>query len=248
MDTLHPSPPPCAKSVFSLFMRFWIMTFCEIWKLFSLSILCINKSNITKISSERKTPQPGTTICQGVFTKWCMFIQYQDQWCKSLWLTDHLQQLITTDAIVHCSLGERDVILKMHFSIVFFLWLATSDLPPLRWRHNGHDSVSNHQPRDCFLNRLFRRRSKKTSKLCVTGLCAGNSPEAGEFPAQMASNAENVSIWLRHHADSAFTITWHRYEFWYDQYKPQINLLRHTMCNRHLLCFVQFSSRLDISK
>ena len=69
----------------------------------------------------------------------------------------------------------------------------------LQWRHNGHDSVSNHQPYDCLLNRLFRRRSKKTSKLRVTGLCAGNSPETGEFPAQMASNAENVSIWWRHH-------------------------------------------------
>ena len=46
----------------------------------------------------------------------------------------------------------------------------------LRWRHNGPDSVSNHQPHDCLLNRLFRRRSKKTSKLRVTGLCAGNSP------------------------------------------------------------------------
>ena len=71
---------------------------------------------------------------------------------------------------------------------------------PLQWRHNGRDSVSNHQPRGCFLNRLFRHRSKKTSKLRVAGLCAGNSPEAGEFPAQMASNAENVSIWWRHHA------------------------------------------------
>ena len=27
----------------------------------------------------------------------------------------------------------------------------------------------------------------------------GNSPVTGEFPAQMASNAENVSIWWRHH-------------------------------------------------
>ena len=69
----------------------------------------------------------------------------------------------------------------------------------LQWRHNGHDSVSNHQPYDCLLNRLFRRRSKKTSKLRVTGLCAGNSPGTGEFPAQMASSAENVSIWWRHH-------------------------------------------------
>ena len=44
------------------------------------------------------------------------------------------------------------------------------------WRHNDHDSVLNHQPQDCLLNRLFRRRSKKTSKLRVTGLCVGNSP------------------------------------------------------------------------
>ena len=46
----------------------------------------------------------------------------------------------------------------------------------LQWRHNGRDGVLNHQPHDCLLNRLFRRRSKKTSKLRVTGLCAGNSP------------------------------------------------------------------------
>ena len=47
---------------------------------------------------------------------------------------------------------------------------------------------------------------KKTSKLRVTGLCVGSSPVTGEFPAQMASNAENVSIWWRHHGppDSRF--------------------------------------------
>ena len=68
----------------------------------------------------------------------------------------------------------------------------------LQWHHNDHDIVSNHQPHGCFLNRLFRRRSKKTSKLRVTGLCAGNSPATGEFPAQRTSNAEYVSIWWRH--------------------------------------------------
>ena len=73
--------------------------------------------------------------------------------------------------------------------------MATS----LHWRHNGHDGISNHQPHHCLLNRLFGRRSKKTSKLRVTGLCAGNSPGTVEFPAHMASNAENVSIWWRHH-------------------------------------------------
>ena len=72
----------------------------------------------------------------------------------------------------------------------------------LRWRHNWHNSVSNHQPHHYLLTRLFGCRSKKTSKLCVTGLCAGNSPGTGEFPAQMVSNAENVSIWWRHHITS----------------------------------------------
>ena len=69
----------------------------------------------------------------------------------------------------------------------------------LHRRHNGRDSVSNHQPHDCLLNRLYRHRSKKTSKLRVTDLCVGNSPGTGEFPVQMASNAENVSISWRHH-------------------------------------------------
>ena len=47
-------------------------------------------------------------------------------------------------------------------------------------------AMANHQPHDCLLNRLFGRRSKKTSKLRVTGLCEGNSPVTGEFPAQRA--------------------------------------------------------------
>ena len=49
----------------------------------------------------------------------------------------------------------------------------------LRWRHDGRDSVSNHQLHDCLLNRLFTRRSKKTSKPRATGLCAGYSPGTG---------------------------------------------------------------------
>ena len=69
----------------------------------------------------------------------------------------------------------------------------------LQWCHNERDGVSNHRRIDCLLNRLLRRRSKKTSTLRVTGLCVGNSPVTGEFPAQRASNAENVLIWLRHH-------------------------------------------------
>ena len=56
-----------------------------------------------------------------------------------------------------------------------------------------------------------RHRSKKTSKLRVTGLCEGNSPVTSEFPAQRASNTENVSIWWCHHA--VFSL-WTSRKYW----------------------------------
>ena len=105
----------------------------------------------------------------------------------------------------------------------FFAWRMDFDwwfplsimrkVPPchdsLLRRHNGQDGASNHQPHACLLKRSFRRRSKKTSKLRVSGLCVGNSPVTGEFPAQMASNGENVSIWWRHHASLTFRARLH---------------------------------------
>ena len=71
---------------------------------------------------------------------------------------------------------------------------------PLQWGHNDRDGVSTHRCLDCMLNRLFRRRSKKTSKLRVTGPCEWKPPVTSGFPSQRASDAKNVSIWLHHHA------------------------------------------------
>ena len=70
----------------------------------------------------------------------------------------------------------------------------------LHWRDNECNGVSNHQRLDCLLNRLFKRKSKKTSKLRVTCLYEGNPLVTGIFPSQRASNAGNVSIWWHHHA------------------------------------------------
>ena len=97
---------------------------------------------------------------------------------------------------------ECDFILRIYVFFPMYIILACRINPcdchpryPLQWRHNERGGVSNHQPRDCLLNRLL----KETSKPRVTGLCEGNSPVTGEFPAQRVSNAENVSIWWRHH-------------------------------------------------
>ena len=53
-------------------------------------------------------------------------------------------------------------------------------LKSLQWRQNGRGGVSNHRRRDSLLNRLFMRRSNKTSKLRVTDLCEGDPPVTGE--------------------------------------------------------------------
>ena len=84
---------------------------------------------------------------------------------------------------------------------------VAQDRDTLQWHHDERYGVLNHQPHDCLLNRLFSRRSEKSPKLPVTGLCEGNSPVTGEFPTQRASNAENVSIWWRNH-DLETSVFW----------------------------------------
>ena len=115
-------------------------------------------------------------------------------------LREHVHRPVQSSGLCTCT-GEHSISApstsQKHYlkCLGLCVWYMT-----LEWRPNGRESVANHQPHDCLLNRLLRRRSKKTSKLRVTGLCAGNSPGTGEFPAQMASNVENVTIWWCHHA------------------------------------------------
>ena len=77
----------------------------------------------------------------------------------------------------------------------------------LQWRHNDHDGVSNHQSHGSLLNRLFRRRSKKTSKLRVTGLCVGNSPGLVNSPYK---GPVTRKIWWRLHEDWYHWLKWIR--------------------------------------
>ena len=104
-------------------------------------------------------------------------------------------------------------------------WVSMSlTLYALRWRHNERDGVSNHQPHDCLLKCLFRCRSKKTSKLRVTGLCAGNSPVTGEFPAQKTSNVKNVAIWWRHHGATVAVILFET-TLWHTEIRQAANVI-----------------------
>ena len=64
---------------------------------------------------------------------------------------------------------------SVYHLFAIYIWMY------LQWRHNECDDASNHQSHDHLLNRLLRRRSEKTSRLRVTGLCVGNSPHKGQY-------------------------------------------------------------------
>ena len=117
---------------------------------------------------------------------------------STMWLRYGCYQLISSDLTVtfnelKTSIAKRltsrasvtttpGKYVQRHVNRSYSLW----------WRHNGRDGVSNHQPNDCLLNRLYRRRSKKTSKLRVTGLLRGihrwpvNSPHKWPVTLKMS--------------------------------------------------------------
>ena len=108
--------------------------------------------------------------------------------------------------IIHADWSADRLTLRLHHgccSVVTGLTFHGT----LQWRHNECDGVSHHQPHDCLYNRLFGRRSKKTSKLRVTGLCEGkwpvNSPHKWPVPRKMFPFENIIMIY----ADICLTCT-----------------------------------------
>ena len=58
----------------------------------------------------------------------------------------------------------------------------------LQRRHNECDGISNHQRLDGLLNCLFRQRSKKSSKLHLTGLCEQSGTKPNLVAKILATN------------------------------------------------------------
>ena len=88
----------------------------------------------------------------------------------------------------------------------------------LQWRRNEHDGVGNHRRHDCLLNLLFRLRSRKTSKLRVTGICEGNhrySLHKWPVPRKMFPSDDGIMSVLQHSVSNGYNedrlircITW----------------------------------------
>ena len=95
---------------------------------------------------------------------------------------------VITNTCSRCSHRQKTFVRKVKDIFIKIVTdvLAGSDAVTysiaLERRYNERDGVSIHRRLDCLLKRLFKRRSKKTSKLRVTGLCEGNSPVSVNSP------------------------------------------------------------------
>ena len=101
---------------------------------------------------------------------WCMF-----SW-MNISLCPNVSVLVRWECLIQIEMFPSTLYCVYYFCVFDPDVMTRKPFPnSLHWRHNDHDGVSNHHPHACLLNRLFRRRSKKTSKLRVTGLYMGNS-------------------------------------------------------------------------
>ena len=99
-------------------------------------------------------------------------------WLSHLALAIYIFVVVNFDALAQASdiqIERRQVVfLHTHTHIYIYLYIFSSAIIPsvfaLHWRHNEHDDLSNHRRLDGLLSHLFRRRSKKTSKLRIIDL------------------------------------------------------------------------------
>ena len=118
--------------------------------------------------------------------------------------------------------------MKLAIRVVFIAGLATTGMSFqyvtkyfIHWRFslldeiwgwiarycNGRDSVRLKSPASRLFTESFIQTQIKENMKAPRHLpFAGNLPGTGEFPAQLASNAENVSIWWRHHGITVFIL------------------------------------------
>ena len=113
---------------------------------------------------------------------------------KIQYISTHLPKYLNVTCIIWSAFQESRAQFPL-CCVCVEVWYWTT----VQWRHNERDVASNHRCLDCLLNRLFMRKSKKTLKPPVTGLGEGNPPVTDGLPSRRTSNAENVSIWWRHH-------------------------------------------------
>ena len=170
---------------------------------------------------------------------------------KQLWICQALWQQYCGAA---CEISKSYKHFYIPNRVFHFTRYVTADSPIASWYRPHYSDVIMGAMAfkittvSIVYNRLFRRRSKKTSKLRVTGPCEGNSPVTGEFPTQRASNAKNASIWWRHHAHWNNKIVRKRMRFFEDKLCLKMCLSLQLLVTSNHFFFIHYGNNLLIGE
>ena len=95
-------------------------------------------------------------------------LKFRDMVRLTLYIWRYLSHSLEWQSITDTPWDDINFLTGTHFNNRIFHCNSNSTVSfgsySLQWSHNGRDGASNHQPHDCLLKRLFRRKSKKTSK------------------------------------------------------------------------------------
>ena len=107
--------------------------------------------------------------------------------------------------------GTNSVVYRCYMDAQLYTWvilpvliLAVNFSWSITVMSHAHHGVTNHRQLDCLFNGLFRVIIKKTSKLRIEGPLFGKT---SEFPSQRTSNAQRISVSLRHDCSVIFHMT-----------------------------------------
>ena len=104
-----------------------------------------------------------------------------------------------------CHWSDGDKFCKLHPVDLLRAWFCHSKTNhTIQWRHNDHDGVSKSPASRLFTQLFIQTQIKENIKATRHWPLCGEFTGTGEFPAQRASYAENVSIWWRHHEQNRF--------------------------------------------
>ena len=114
-------------------------------------------------------------------------VQVPSNKMSQYWPRSVLPHAITREQLVISSLQRSLSHIYFHFCDVIMATMASQITSPTVVYSTVYSNAADQRRYQCSASLAF---------------FAGSSPGNGEFPAQVASNAENVSIWWRHHVVS----------------------------------------------
>ena len=143
---------------------------------------------------------PWPSLCQQIPKDWlylAIYLKFGDNWFKFFLRFKQVFVELTSLFKLADEISRNIATLPVWYTRACFK-LAVRYFYITLTAHVCHGVLNYWQPQ-CLFNRLFRRTSKKTSKIRVNGPFQGNPQVAGGSPSQMVSNAENVSMSWRLH-------------------------------------------------